>query len=81
MCVHLFLHSFYRGALVGGFVALGIVNALRPLSNVNQGVYFAFNAIALFLSTIAISYLDKVIILPLFSYQPPRINSLCKFYS
>jgi hypothetical protein len=49
-----------RGGAVGTFVSLGIVNALRPLSDVNRGVYYALNAVALFLSTMVICYLDKV---------------------
>jgi hypothetical protein len=49
-----------RGGAVGTFVSLGIVNALRPLSDVDRGVYYALNAVALFLSTMVICYLDKV---------------------
>jgi hypothetical protein len=42
------------------FVSLGIVNALRPLSEVDRGVYYALNAVALFLSTMVICYLERV---------------------
>jgi hypothetical protein len=45
---------------VGAFVSLGIVNALRPLSDIDRGAYHALTAVALFLSTLVICYLDKV---------------------
>jgi hypothetical protein len=45
---------------VGAFVSLGISNALRPLSDVDRGAYYALAAVALFLSTMILSYLEKV---------------------
>lgn len=39
---------------------MGMANALRPLSGVSQGAYYAVTAITLFLSTLVLSYLDKV---------------------
>lgn len=45
---------------MGAFVSLGISNALRPLSDVDRGAYYALAAVALFLSTMILSYLEKV---------------------
>ncbi len=46
---------------MGAFVSLGISNALRPLSDVDRGAYYALAAVALFLSTMILSYLEKVL--------------------
>ena len=45
---------------MGAFVSLGISNALRPLSDVDRGAYYALAAVALFLSTMILSFLEKV---------------------
>lgn len=48
------------GTVAGGLLSMGMANALRPLSGVSQGAYYAVTAITLFLSTLVLSYLDKV---------------------
>ena len=50
----------YRGGLIGCLITLGIINALRPLNDVSPGLYYAGSAVALFVSTVVISYLNKV---------------------
>ncbi|ELR24115.1 uncharacterized protein ACA1_153240 [Acanthamoeba castellanii str. Neff] len=53
------LHVGPQGGTAGAFVSLGISNALLPLSDVDRGAYYALAAVALFLSTMILSYLEK----------------------